>query len=74
MAVEQDSAGSVVLTEDCTVDVVKAIPGHQSVSTGGTAETLQRTQRNSNGSNSGHYNTLTYCEHDTKRAKLDVQN
>lgn len=41
VAVEQGSAGSVVLTEDCTVDVMEAIAGHQSVSTGGTAETLQ---------------------------------
>lgn len=40
VAVEQGSARSVVLTEDCTIDVMEAIAGHQSVSTGGTAETL----------------------------------
>lgn len=54
MAVEQDSAGSVVLTEDCTVDVMEAIARHQSVSTGGTAETLQRSGKNGNRSSSGH--------------------
>lgn len=41
VAAEQGSSGSVVLTEDCTVDVMKAIARHQSVSTGGTAETLE---------------------------------
>lgn len=41
VAVEQGSAGSVVLAENCTVDVMEAIARHQSVSTGGTAETLQ---------------------------------
>lgn len=41
VAVEQGSAGSVVLTEDCTIDVMEAIARHQSVSTGGTAETLE---------------------------------
>lgn len=30
-----------MLTEDCTVNVMKAITRHQSVSTGGTAETLE---------------------------------
>lgn len=40
VAVEQD-AGSVVLTEDCPVDVMEAIAWHQSVPTGGTAETLE---------------------------------
>lgn len=28
VAVEQGSAGSVVLTEDCTVDIVEAVAGH----------------------------------------------
>lgn len=41
VAVEQGSAGSVVLTEDCTIDVVEAVAGHQPVSTGGAAETLE---------------------------------
>lgn len=41
VAVEQGSAGSVVLTEDRTVDVMETITRHQSVSTGGTAETLE---------------------------------
>lgn len=41
VAVEQGSAGSVVLTEDRTIDVMEAIARHQSVSTGGTAETLE---------------------------------
>lgn len=41
VAVEQDGAGSVVLAEDCTVDVMEAIARDQSVSTGGTAETLE---------------------------------
>lgn len=41
MAVEQGSARSVVLTEDCTIDVMEAIARHQSVSTGGAAETLE---------------------------------
>lgn len=41
VAAEQDSTGSVVLAEDCTVDVMEAIARHQSVSTSGTAETLE---------------------------------
>lgn len=41
VAVKQGSAGSVVLTEDRTVDVMEAIARHESVSTGGTAETLE---------------------------------
>lgn len=45
VAVEQGSARSVVLTEDCTIDVMEAIAGHQSVSTGGTAETLWRSRK-----------------------------
>lgn len=40
VAVGQGSAGSVMLTKDCIIDVMKAIARHQSVSTGGTAETL----------------------------------
>lgn len=40
VAAEQGSAGSVMLTEDCTIDVMKAIARHQSVSAGGTTETL----------------------------------
>lgn len=48
VAAEQGSAGPVVLTEDGTVDVMEAVPGHQSVSTGGAAETLQgSTERDS---------------------------
>ncbi len=42
---EQGSARSVMLTEDCTIDVMEAIARHQSVSTGGTAETLQRSKK-----------------------------
>lgn len=45
MAGEQVGTGSVVLTEDCAVDVVEAITGHESVSTGSTAETLEVTER-----------------------------
>lgn len=41
MVAEQGSAGSVMLTKDCTIDVMEAIARHQSVSTGGTAETLE---------------------------------
>lgn len=41
MTIEQGSTGPVVLTEDCAIDVMKAISWHQSVSTGGTAETLE---------------------------------
>lgn len=44
MAAEQGSTRPVVLTEDCTVNVMEAIPGHQSVSTGRTAETLQQSE------------------------------
>lgn len=40
VAGEQCSAGSVMLTEDCTIDEMEAIARHQSVSTGGTTETL----------------------------------
>lgn len=40
VAVGQGSAGSVMLTKDCIIDVMKAIARHQSVSTGGTTETL----------------------------------
>lgn len=39
---DQTSSRPVVLTEDCSVDVVKAIPGDQPVSAGCTGETLQR--------------------------------
>lgn len=41
VAAEQGSAGSVMLAEDCTIDVMEAIARHQSVSTGGAAETLE---------------------------------
>lgn len=41
VAVEQSGAGSVVFAEDGAVDVVESVSGHQSVSTGGTAETLE---------------------------------
>lgn len=41
VAVEQRGSGSVVFAEDCAVDVVESVAGHQSVSTGGTAETLE---------------------------------
>ena len=45
VAVKQGSAGSVMLTEDCTIDVVEAISRHQPVSTGGTTETLQEKKK-----------------------------
>lgn len=45
VAVEQGGTGSVMLTEDCAIDVMEAITRHQSVSTGGTAETLKRKHR-----------------------------
>lgn len=46
MAVEQGSAGSVMLTEDGAVHALEAITRHQSVSTGSTAETLEAQRKN----------------------------
>ena len=45
VAVEQSGSRSIVFTENGAVDVVESVPRHQSVSTGGTAETLHRTHR-----------------------------
>lgn len=44
-AVEQGSAGSVMLTENGAIHTLEAITGHQSVSTGSTAETLEAQRR-----------------------------
>jgi len=41
VAGEKARTGSVMLTEDCAVDIVEAISRHEPVSTGGTAETLE---------------------------------
>lgn len=41
VAAEQGCPWSVLLTEDSAVDVVEAVTRHQSVSTGGTGETLE---------------------------------
>lgn len=41
VSTEQASSRPVMFTEDCPVDVVKAITGHQAVSAGRTGETLK---------------------------------
>lgn len=53
MAAEQGSARLVVFTEDSIVDVMEAIPRHQSVSTSGTAETLQESEHRTAVRNNG---------------------
>lgn len=41
MAVDE-CCGSVVFTEQAAVDVVKAVPGDETIPAGGTCETLHR--------------------------------
>lgn len=42
MTTEQSAARPVMLAKDGAIDVVKAVTGHQAISTCGTSETLWR--------------------------------